>query len=445
VAYAGGLALGAIVMAAALVAAGFGLGTPWAVLLLALVAVIAERGQVHLTKTTVGSISVLPTLFAAVLFGPLAGMVVGAASMLGEFGQPPYLKWVTYTSSRAIGGGVTGLAASYIVDLPGSHIVGIAIATTAGAIIGEGLSVLFAAIAARVRGRRSFDLVRKLAPIVASSVPMYAPLVTLLVIAYEDLSPLTLPLFVVPALAAERLFVLYQDQMRLADDLLRVNERLERANLSFATALVATLDARDRYTAGHSAAVAIYSRDIAKRMGLSDPQQQLVHLCGLVHDIGKIGLPAGLLEKPGALTLEERRLMETHSQIGEYILGKVDDYAEIAAIVRHHHERFDGNGYPDSLTGDEIPLLSRVIAVADAYNAMTSDRPYREAMPSRVARLRLAQAVETQFDTSVVAAFEAILAGASESYRLGKSADFALEMREHEDQEDMPLELALAQ
>ena len=444
-AYAGGLALGAIVMAAALVAAGFDLGTPWAVLLLALVAVIAERGQVHLTKTTVGSISVLPTLFAAVLFGPLAGMVVGAASMLGEFGQPPYLKWVTYTSSRAIGGGVTGLAASYIVDLPGSHIVGIAIATTAGAIIGEGLSVLFAAIAARVRGRRSFDLVRKLAPIVASSVPMYAPLVTLLVIAYEDLSPLTLPLFVVPALAAERLFVLYQDQMRLADDLLRVNERLERANLSFATALVATLDARDRYTAGHSAAVAIYSRDIAKRMGLSDPQQQLVHLCGLVHDIGKIGLPAGLLEKPGALTLEERRLMETHSQIGEHILGKVDDYAEIAAIVRHHHERFDGNGYPDSLTGDEIPLLSRVIAVADAYNAMTSDRPYREAMPSRVARLRLAQAVETQFDTSVVAAFEAILAGASESYRLGKSADFALEMREHEDQEDMPLELALAQ
>ena len=447
VAYAGGLALCAIVMATGLVAAGFGLGTPWAVLLLALVAAIAERGQVHLTKTTVGSISVLPTLFAAVLFGPLAGMLVGAASMLGEFGQPPYLKWLTYTSSRAIGGGVTGLAASYIVELPGSHIVGIAVATTAGAVIGEGLSVFFAAIAARVRGRNSFDLVRKLAPIVASSVPMYAPLVTLLVIAYQDLSPLTLPLFVIPALAAERLFVLYQDQMRLADDLLRVNERLERANLSFATALVATLDARDRYTAGHSAAVAIYSRDIAQRMGLAESQRQLVHLCGLVHDIGKIGLPAGLLEKPGALTLEERRLMETHSEIGERILAKVDDYAEIAAIVRHHHERFDGNGYPDSLAGDEIPLLSRVIAVADAYNAMTSDRPYREAMPSRVARLRLAQAVETQFDTSVVAAFEAILAGASESYRLGKSADFALEMREHEEDglTSEPLALAVAQ
>jgi HD-GYP domain-containing protein (c-di-GMP phosphodiesterase class II) len=180
-------------------------------------------------------------------------------------------------------------------------------------------------------------------------------------------------------------------------------------------------------------------------MDLSDAQQQLVHLCGLVHDIGKIGLPAGLLEKPGALTLEERRLMETHPEIGERILAKVDDYAEIAAVVRHHHERFDGNGYPDGLASDDIPLLARIIAVADAYNAMTSDRPYREAMPSRVARLRLAQAVETQFDTSVVAAFEAILAAAPDAYRLGKSADFALEMRNHEDEDDVRPALALAQ
>ncbi len=136
----------------------------------------------------------------------------------------------------------------------------------------------------------------------------------------------------------------------------------------------------------------------------------------------------------------------THSEIGERILAKVDDYAEIASIVRHHHERFDGNGYPDGFAGDEIPLLSRVIAVADAYNAMTSDRPYREAMPSRVARLRLAQAVETQFDTSVVAAFEAILAGATEDYRLGKSADFALEVRDHEERDETASrELALAQ
>ena len=119
--------------------------------------------------------------------------------------------------------------------------------------------------------------------------------------------------------------------------------------------------------------------------------------------------------------------MEEHSAISERILANVDDYSEIAKIVRHHHERVDGQGYPDGLVGDEIPLLSRIIAVADAYNAMTSDRPYRDAMPSQVARLRLAQAVESQFDTSVVAAFEAILAGATEEYRTGQRFDFKLD------------------
>jgi putative nucleotidyltransferase with HDIG domain len=165
-------------------------------------------------------------------------------------------------------------------------------------------------------------------------------------------------------------------------------------------------------------------------LGLNEREQQLAHLCGLLHDIGKVRLPPGLLEKPGALTLEERRQMEEHSVIGERILAKVGDYAEIAKIVRHHHERVDGQGYPDGLVGSEIPLLSRVICVADAYNAMTSDRPYRDAMPTQVARLRLAQAVESQFDTMVVAAFEAILAGSSEDYRCGIRMDFKLELEE---------------
>jgi HD-GYP domain-containing protein (c-di-GMP phosphodiesterase class II) len=119
--------------------------------------------------------------------------------------------------------------------------------------------------------------------------------------------------------------------------------------------------------------------------------------------------------------------MEEHSAIGERILAKVDDYAEIAWIVRHHHERVDGNGYPDRLVGDDIPVISRIIAVADAYNAMTSGRPYRDAMPSRVARFRLAQAAGTQFDITVVAAFEAILASASETYLSGVRSDFAVE------------------
>jgi putative two-component system response regulator len=272
-------------------------------------------------------------------------------------------------------------------------------------------------------------LLRTLGPLIFVYAPLYTPIVALLVYGYELYSVAIVGAFLIPAIALQRLIHLYQQQREAVASLEEANTRLERASLSFATALVATLDARDRYTAGHSAAVAVYSRDIAARMGLSEEEQGLVHLCGLVHDIGKIGLPAGLLEKPGALTLEERRQMEEHSAIGEKILSKVDDYAEIARIVRHHHERVDGLGYPDGLDEEEIPLAARIISVADAYNAMTSDRPYRDAMPSRVARLRLAQAVESQFDTTVVAAFEAVLAGGTEAYRSGQREDFSLEVR----------------
>jgi putative nucleotidyltransferase with HDIG domain len=278
-----------------------------------------------------------------------------------------------------------------------------------------------------VRRRNVATFLREITSVTLLTVPLYIPVLALFVYGYHRYSlPLIIILFL-PLLAAQRLLQLYQQERVVSKDLAGANERLRRASLSFATALVATLDARDQYTAGHSAAVAIYASDIAKRMGLPEEEQELVHLCGLVHDIGKIGLPAGLLEKPGPLTLEERRQMEQHSEIGERILRNVDDYSEIADIVRSHHERIDGMGYPDGIHGDEIPLLARIIGVADAYDAMTSDRPYREALPSRVARMRLAQAVGTQFDTAVVAAFEAILATADENYRSGRGSSFMRE------------------
>ena len=176
-------------------------------------------------------------------------------------------------------------------------------------------------------------------------------------------------------------------------------------------------------------------------MGLPVEVQAHAYLCGLVHDIGKIGLSPGLLEKPGALTLDERRQMQEHSAIGERILGHVHEYSEIATVVRFHHERIDGQGYPDGISEGDIPLVSRIIAVADAYNAMTSDRPYRDAMPSRVARHRLAQAVDSQFDTAVVAAFEAILAGADEEYRLARRRDF-LEFAQSSDHSDSTRSIA---
>lgn len=429
--FAAALAFSAASFASMLLGMGEGISAPPLVIAgLALAALFAEKQSVYISANTEMSVSVLPVLFAAVLYGPLEAMIVGACALLGEFGRP-FMRWIIWTSARALTAGVAGVAAAGFAD-HSSSFGGLLIAVLAAALVESVGDIALNSLTVAVRRSGSFqETARALARLSLSTVPLYAPVIGVLIYSYRELSPWTVLLFFVPAIAAQRLLLLYHEQRELASNLAEANERLEKAGLSFASALVAALDARDRYTAGHSAAVAVYARDIAGRLGLPDEDQQLVHLVGLVHDIGKVGLPAGLLEKPGPLTLEERRIMEEHSPIGERILSEVEDYAAIARIVRHHHERMDGNGYPDGLSGDEIPLLSRIIAVADAYNAMTSGRPYRDAMPSRVARMRLAQAVDSQFDTAVVAAFEAILTSASVSYLAGASADFSVEAQRH--------------
>lgn len=416
----------AVVLALGLAAAGETVPSPAGVLLLGTFSLLAERRSVRIGSNAQVSVSVLPIVFAAVVFGPLSAMAVGAIGILADF-RAPYVRWATWTSWKAISSGLAGIAAALVLN-GGTSLVRLFAAIAMAVVVESTVDAVIGGLVVSIRHTGSFrSFVSQLRPVLLGAVPLYAPVILLLVYAYERLSLWGLILFLVPALAAHRLHDLYREQRETAGQLQVANERLERASLSFATALIAALDARDQYTAGHSAAVAVYARDIAVRLGLPDHQQQLAHLCGLVHDVGKVGLPAGLLEKPGALTLEERRRMEEHSAIGERILAKVDDYSEIAKVVRHHHERMDGNGYPDRLRGDEIPLVSRIIAVADAYNAMTSGRPYRDAMPSRVARFRLAQAAGTQFDTTVVAAFEAILAGASETYLSGARSDFTVE------------------
>jgi putative nucleotidyltransferase with HDIG domain len=408
------------------------LGAWWPLAALAMSALLAERQSVRLGPRAEISVSFVPVVLAAVIYGPLGAVLVSATSLLLDFGRP-HARWVVWMSSRSLAAAAAGVAATSLDGPTGAHSLARVVAAVAVAmLVDQSADLVLGCVTAAVRGVPVREIAR-LGYNLSFAVPLYTPLTAVLVYAYREVSPWSVLLFLFPAFAAQKLFLLYQEQRATSAQLATAVARQEKANISFASALVATLDARDCYTAGHSAAVAIYARDIAARLGLSEQDQKLAHLCGLVHDIGKIGLPAGLLEKAGPLTLVERRQMETHAEIGERILAKVEDYEEVARIVRYHHERVDGSGYPDRLAGDDIPLLSKIIAVADAYNAMTSDRPYREAMPSQVARLRMAQAVETQFDTTVVAAFEAVLAGASDSYRSGsqKDFDFSAERKHH--------------
>src|SRR5579884_1626032 len=428
------LVVGGAAMCTGLAASDYRLGNPFPVVLLAAVALAAEHESIRLSPAIEVSVASLVCLFAAVVFGPVAAVVVGGVGLLADLprrdGDQPHLRWLTWTAIRVIVSGTVGLTAVAVTRGVAAGFWSLVAAVTAAFVVENLMGVSLTLVAPALRGTgRWTDSAKSVAPALLGSLPIQAPLIAVLAYCYERISPWSVALFAIPAVAAHRLLLLYRQQRDTAEALGAANERLARANLSFATALVATLDARDRYTAGHSAAVAVYARDIAARMGLTKDEQELVHLCGLVHDVGKIGLPAGLLEKPGALSLEERRQMEQHSVIGERILKNVPDYAEISSIVRHHHERVDGNGYPDGLVGPQIPPLARIIAVADAYNAMTSDRPYRDAMPSRVARLRLAQAVESQFDTAVVAAFEAVLTSSTEEYRMGISEEFAIGSR----------------
>ncbi|MHC4713717.1 MAG: HD domain-containing phosphohydrolase, partial [Planctomycetota bacterium] len=169
-------------------------------------------------------------------------------------------------------------------------------------------------------------------------------------------------------------------------------------------ALVAAVEAKDRYIRGHSERVARISRAVGEEMGLRHDDLKVVHLAALLHDIGKIGISEAILHKEGPLTDEERRAIREHAARGASILENISDMAEVADAVRHHHEFWDGRGYPDGISDEQVPLASRIITAADAYDAMTSDRPYRSRLEADVCLSEIVGSSGSQFDPSVVEA-----------------------------------------
>jgi len=182
-------------------------------------------------------------------------------------------------------------------------------------------------------------------------------------------------------------------------------KKIREAFFNAITALAYALEAKDRYTSGHSQRVSDISVAIAKELGLPQESINRIELAGRVHDIGKIGMRESVLNKRGQLTDEEFQHVKYHPESGERILIPIVEDKEILRIVRHHHERYAGTGYPDGLSGDEIPLGARILAVADSYDAMTSERPYRGAMSVETACAEIERGKNTRFDPEVAEAF----------------------------------------
>lgn len=175
-------------------------------------------------------------------------------------------------------------------------------------------------------------------------------------------------------------------------------EKLSRAYLQVVEALAAAVDAKDPYTHGHSARVAVYAREIARRAGFRTSEQDQIYISALLHDVGKIGVHDAIIDKPSRLTDGEYAEIKTHPTVGWNILRKITDLPELMVGARWHHERYDGKGYPDGLAGEDIPEAARIIAVADTYDAMTSNRSYRSTLPQDQVRRELERSRGSQLD-----------------------------------------------
>jgi len=195
------------------------------------------------------------------------------------------------------------------------------------------------------------------------------------------------------------------EHVRIFLDNVGLYDGLQKMFLGTLEAITASIDAKDRYTCGHSRRVAYLSRELAVRIGLEDAMVQRVHIAGLVHDVGKIGVPEAVLSKPGRLTEDEFAMIKKHPEMGVRILRDIPNFDDIIPGVMSHHERFDGKGYPQGLLGEHIPLFGRIIGIADAFDAMSSTRTYRRALSFTDVLTEMQRCTGTQFDPQLIPTF----------------------------------------
>jgi putative nucleotidyltransferase with HDIG domain len=404
--YAGLLTLLAL-LSGALVLPTHGVTDPWPLVALLVLTLVLSNLAVELPFSVSLSFTFAPVFAGILLAGPVGGALLGAASAISfqEIRERKPLVLMLVNLSQLF---LAGLAAGWVlVALGGGPMPGLQAVSTnvGGALLAPFLAVvscfvvnlLLVGIAFALKtGMGWRDTIRVLNP-----GAYWISLLVLALLGYvmahlmNISSWLGLLLLVLPFAMARRTF--------------RVFVELSEAYTATVRSLVAAIEAKDPYTRGHSERVAIYARRLAEVLGLPHPDVDALERAALLHDVGKIGIELRTLTSPNELPADEVRQIREHPALGVEILEDVEFLADIVPVVRHHHERIDGAGYPDGLAGAEIPVLARVLAVADSHDAMTSDRAYRSGMSEDQAVVEMMRVSGTQLDEQMVRRFIELL------------------------------------
>ena len=250
----------------------------------------------------------------------------------------------------------------------------------------------------------SFFAVSKMAQSINTFSPIYKYFETIVINETEYLSAMIIAIFIANTFILTVLmisFYVITKNIKYMNETIAAHKQIKTLSVEVMEALAHTIDAKDKYTRGHSVRVAKYSRMIAEKMGLSEEELENVYYYGLLHDIGKIAVPNEIINSPQKLTDEEYSVVKKHPGVGDGILGEIKSRPDLTIGARYHHERYDGTGYPEGKAGEDIPLLARIISVADSYDAMTSNRSYRGYLPQETVRKELEDNKGTQFDPAI--------------------------------------------
>lgn len=375
--------------------------------MLCLIAICAvcRSTPIFISSTQALDVSILATLTAVLMRGPYAAMIVYAASSLISVGtdpdtgvhqhiyNTPIRKTAFNMSNLLISIWIPGLLVKATGHVPGTFTMPFVIwpmfvFTALSFLINGAILLTMFALDGKVRARDAVGMLRQLIPNVIAAMPL--GLITCLAF--------TLPggywfalIMLLPLMLARHAWKLYIDSQKQYYRLIQ--------------AFVASVEAKDKYTEGHSRRVNHYAQIIAEAMRLKPAQIETIRVAALLHDIGKIGISDAILQKPARLTDSEYDCIKRHPQIGVNIVAQVGLSAEITDIIKHHHERYDGGGYPDHIDGSSLSLGAQILGVADAFDAMTSARPYRAGMPVADAIAQLVEHKGTQFSPEVVDCF----------------------------------------